>query len=181
LRTNEPYISIYGVFLLIALVCFAICSFACSSISRPDSEAPAASSGQTTIFGDELSLTGSYVTTRDGHSEVELRWKALRKPAANYFAFVHAVGGSSGIAFQLDHVLKNAAGAPTSSWAPEETVSDRFLAVPPAGQSPGAYTLRIGVYVPQPMRILRVAQAALPEPEDSWKGQAVLLEHIDCK
>ena len=126
-------------------------------------------------------LVGYTESTRDGHSEIELRWKALRKPAADYYAFVHAVGGPSGIAFQLDHLLKNAAGAPTSSWTTGEAVSDRFLAVPPPGHSPGTYALRVGVYVPQPMRILRIAQAALPEPEDGWKGQAILLNHVDCR
>ena len=181
MRTKESNISIYSFSLLIALTFLVICSVACSSNRRPASESPATSSEPATIFGDELSLTGSSVATRDGHSEVELRWKALRKPAANYYAFVHAVGGPSGIAFQLDHVLKNAAGAQTSSWAPGEAVSDRFLAVPPSGKSPGAYALRIGVYIPQPMTVLRVVQAALPEPEDSWKGRSVLLEHVNCK
>lgn len=180
MRRKESTISIY---LLIVLTFLAICSVACSSNSRPASKPPVASSEPGTIFGDELLLVGYSESTRDGHSEVELRWKALRKPEADYNVFVHAIGGPGpgGIIFQLDHALKNSAGAPSSSWTPGESVSDRFFAVPPPGQSPGAYSLRVGVYLPRPYKVLRVIQAILPQPKDDWKEQAILLEHVDCR
>jgi hypothetical protein len=183
LRKNKSNASICRLPLLIVAAFFVTCFVGCSSNGRPGSEPPVTSSEQGTVFGDELSLLGYSESTRDGHSEIELRWRALRRPAADYSVFIHAVGGPGpgGIIFQFDHGLKNSAGAPTSSWTAGESVSDRFFAVPPPGQSPGAYSLRVGVYVPRPFKVLPVIQAVLPRPKDDWKGQAILLEHVDCR
>lgn len=182
MRRKESNIPVYGPSLLIVLAFLMIGSAACSS-NRPVAESPKPTSEPATVFGDELALLGYSESTRDGHSEIELRWKALRKPDADYNVFVHAIGGPGpgGIIFQMDHALTNSAGAPTKSWTPGESVSDRFFAVPPPGQSPGAYSLRVGVYRPRPYKVLPVVQAVLPRSKDDWKGQAILLDHVDCR
>jgi hypothetical protein len=183
LRRKESNTSIWSLSLLIVLAFLAIFSAACSSKSPSAAEPLVRTSEPGTNFGDELLLSGYSESTRDGHAEIELRWKAIRKPTADYNVFIHALGGPGPgrILFQLDHTLKNSAGAPTSSWTPGESVSDRFLAIPPPSQSPGAYTLRLGVNFVKPMKLLLVVQSTLPESKDDWKGAAIQLEHVDCR
>jgi hypothetical protein len=151
----------------------------CSSSNNPGIERPGATSSSAT-FGDQLTLTGYSVRNKDGHTEIDLSWKAESKPPADYIVFVHAIDASGGIVFQLDHVLKNASGSPTSLWAAGDMVNDGLLATPPTGRAPGPYTLRLGIYV-RPMTLIPVTQAGLPKPTDWWKMHAVLLTNIDCR
>jgi hypothetical protein len=153
---------------------------ACSSSRAPANEASGGGPA-TTVFGDELSLTGYSIGNKDGHTEIALRWKAVRKPSNDYLVFVHVLDGAGALAFQADHPLKNATGAPTSTWTVGESVEDRFLVTPPANRPAGTYALRIGVYVPSPMKVLQLAQAALPQPTDGWKNQAILIANVECK
>jgi hypothetical protein len=62
---------------------------ACSSSRAPEGE-PSGGRSTTTVFGDELSLTGYSIGNKDGRTEVELQWKALHKPSSDYLVFVHA-------------------------------------------------------------------------------------------
>jgi hypothetical protein len=152
----------------------------CSSTRSPANE-PAGGGAAETVFADEISLTGYSIRNKDGHTEVELRWKALRQPAADYYAFVHVLDGAGGMAFQADHPLKNSTGAATSAWKVGEAVEDRFSVAPPPNHSPGTYTLRIGVYVANPMKVLQLTKAGLPQPTDGWKNQSIILANVECK
>jgi hypothetical protein len=152
---------------------------ACSGSRAPDGEPSGRST--TTAFGDELSLTGYSIGNKDGRTEVELQWKALHKPSADYLVFVHALNGDGALVFQGDHKLKNATGAPTGAWTAGESVEDRFLMAPPANRPAGTYTLRIGVYILSPIKILQLTQATLPRPTDGWKNQAVMIANVECK
>jgi hypothetical protein len=96
---------------------------ACSSSRTPAVEPRAAAA---TVFGDELSLTGYTIGSKNDHTEVELRWKALRKPSADYVAFVHALDGADSVAFQGDHWLTNDTGAQTSAWTAGDSVAGEF-------------------------------------------------------
>ncbi len=145
-----------------------------SNSSGPDAKA-------TNVFGDDMSLASYAVGSKDGHTEIELRWTALRKPAADYIVFVHALDSSGAIAFQADHLLKNAAGLQPSSWAAGEAVTDQFLATPPAGHPAGTYGLRIGLYTATPMKVLQLTRSTLPVPADDWKNRSILLAQVECK
>ena len=153
---------------------------ACSSSRAPVTESPDRGSA-TTVFGDELSLTGYSVGIKNGHTEVTLRWNVLRKPSVDYQAFVHALDDAGAVAFQGDHPLKNATGTPTSAWAAGDSVEDRFMMAPPANRSPGSYTLRMGVWDPKTTKFLKVLQTNLPQPTDGWRGRVFLIEKVDCK
>jgi hypothetical protein len=153
----------------------------CSSSSNPAAVGPSDDAQAGTVFGDEIALTGYSVQFRDGHTEMELRWKALRKPAGDYSVFVHALDSSGAIAFQGDHSLKNPTGSATTSWTAGEAVSDRFLMMPPAGHAAGAYAVRIGLYTPTPMKVLPLSRTSLPTPADGWKDHAILLSQVECK
>src|SRR5258708_7414720 len=87
---------------LCVLVSTLLVLAACSSSRAPAVERPTGGSA-TTVFGDELSLTGYSVGDKNGHTEVELRWNVLHKPAADYSVFVHALDGAGAVAFQGDH------------------------------------------------------------------------------
>jgi len=134
-----------------------------------------------TTFGDEMLLSGYSVDNRGEHTQIELRWKALRKPSADYLVFVHALDSSGAVKFQLDHPLKNSNGLGTISWKTDEASSDYFPAIPPPNTAVGAYTLRVGLYVPNPMKVLPVSRTTLPQPADGWKSQSVLIEGVQCK
>src|ERR1035438_920472 len=73
---------------------------ACSNTRSPGSDASRNSSAAT--FADELSLSGYSIRDNGGHTEVEFRWKALHRPSADYYAFVHMLDAHGGIAFQGD-------------------------------------------------------------------------------
>jgi len=163
--------------MFVLVLAFGI-AIACSSGRRGVSEA---SMNAVTTFGDEISLEGYAIHPKDGHTAVELKWAALRKPAADYYVFVHAIDSAGGIVFQLDHPLKNAAGQLTAAWAAGDAVTDGFLAVPPAGQAPGAYTLRMGIYVPSPMKLLHITRSGFVQPKDAWNDHAILIEQVDCR
>jgi hypothetical protein len=151
---------------------------ACSSDRGPAVEPRA---GATTVFGDELALTGYSIGSKNGHTEVELRWSALRKPSADYVAFVHALDGADGVVFQGDHWLKSETGAQTTAWTAGDSVTDRFTMTPPANRSAGSYPLRIGLWDPKTPKFLQVLQASLPQPTDGWRGRVILIENVECK
>ena len=134
----------------------------------------------TTVFGDEVSLQAYAVHPRDSHTEIELKWAALRKPSADYDVFVHAIDASGAILFQLDHPLKNGAGQSATNWNSGDAISDEFLATP-SNRAPGAYNLRIGLYVASPMKILPITHSGFPQPKDGWNDRAVLIENVDCR
>ena len=134
-------------------------------------------------FADEISLSGYTIRDRDGHTEVELRWSALRKPSADYLAFVHVLDDGGRIAFQADHSLRNGAGGPASKWAVGAPIVDRFLVSPPPSRPPGVYSLRIGVYTPSPMEILPLTGAAIPGASSAgdWKNRSITIKDVVCR
>jgi hypothetical protein len=129
-------------FLLVATAAFEAgiaCSGSPRSTSSSTGQGTAADSaaGTVTVFGDEMSLNAYAIHAIDSHTAVDLKWSALRKPAADYAVFVHVLAPSGATAFQLDHPLKNGAGQMTSAWAASDSVNDQFVAAPPTGQNPG--------------------------------------------
>ena len=169
-------------FLALAAVASLLLAGCSGSSSRaPGTDPSAPDTRAATVFGDEISFTGYSIQSRDGHTELELRWLAARKPSADYFVFVHALDSSGAVVFQGDHPLKNAANAGSSSWIVGVTVSDRFMMAPPPGKPAGTYSLRIGVYTVSPMKVLQITRGTFPQPTDDWRNQAVLLANVECK
>jgi hypothetical protein len=154
---------------------------ACSSQRGPGAESPSGSaSTATTVFGNELSLTGYDIRTNGGHTELELRWSAVQQPTADYMVFVHALDGSGAIVFQGDHYLTDEAGSRTAAWKLGESVKDRFLMAPPPDRA-GTYPLRLGVDVPSPLKVLLLSNSAFSQPAGPWRAQSIIIDHVDCK
>jgi hypothetical protein len=113
-------------------------------------------------LGDEIVL--QHVATLDTVSwgsvlPVELTWKALRQPAADYRVFVQL----------LDTMGERLAGAdgapmqsqrPTSHWRPGESLVDRHAVLLLPERSPGDYRLVVGMYLPESGTRLRTQDGA---------------------
>ncbi len=76
---------------------------------------------------------------------IELEWSATAPVDKDYTVFVHLVGPDGALVAQHDSmpVLNT---RPTTSWEPEDPVSDRhWLALPPNSPA-GDYTIIVGLY-----------------------------------
>jgi Dolichyl-phosphate-mannose-protein mannosyltransferase len=105
-------------------------------------------------FGGGLRLVGYDFEALDPrHLEITYYWRAEKRLARRYFAFVHFEGPS--FRFQDDYPL-GVPGYGTDAWQPRETVKVvRRVAVPSAAPS-GEYSLDLGVWSPDDRRILRL-------------------------
>jgi hypothetical protein len=138
--------------------------------------------GPAATFADEISLSGYAILDKGGHTEVELHWTAIRKPSADYVAFVHVLDAAGHLAFQADHPLKNAAGTFTGGWTANGTADDRFFVTPPANHPAGIYVLKIGLYIINPFKILPLTAATLPRgPTEDWKNLSVYIGNVQCR
>jgi hypothetical protein len=77
---------------------------------------------------------------------VQLVWRAVAPPEADYTAFLHLVDPGGHLWGQVDVPLRNEDGEASARWAvgAEETI--RYLLPPWAGIPPGQYELVVGVY-----------------------------------
>jgi len=109
-------------------------------------------------LGDELRLTGAYVTV-DGQAvaldqavaatpgatiAVTLLWEALEPSDRSYTVFVHLRDANGALMTQHDGIPVLGT-RPTPTWQPGEQVLDRHELVVPVGAS-GPATLVVGVY-----------------------------------
>lgn len=78
---------------------------------------------------------------------VTLVWRCLRRADANYEVFVHLVG-PDGQVWAIKNAQPGEANQPTSTWAPGETVIDRWSMEIPPWAIPGEYHLRLGLVNP---------------------------------
>lgn len=87
--------------------------------------------------------------------DVTLYWLALRETATNYRAFVHVVDGSGAVFAQND---SDPVGGftPTTRWQPGELVADRHRVFLPEGTPAQDFSLKAGLYQPEPLVNLTV-------------------------
>lgn len=106
------------------------------------------------VFGDEIQLIGGSLETKDagpgGSISLQLYWKPLEVPDADYNLFVHLtpVGMPEEILSQQDGPPSEIALRTTSTWdTPGETfISDEIILQLPDTLKPGMYRLRVGLY-----------------------------------
>jgi hypothetical protein len=114
-----------------------------------------------TVFGDQIELTGAQVYPATLHSGgtlcVDLNWHALKQPDGDYTVFVHLVDPAGLVVAQTD--LQPQGGvAPTSQWKESSTLSDKHGLIRPDNLSAGDYTLRLGLYRSDDQTPLRVTR-----------------------
>jgi hypothetical protein len=79
--------------------------------------------------------------------EVTFYWEALEPTDASYRAFVHLVDAAGNIVAQHDGIPAGGE-LPTNIWAQGEIVADTHTLSLPPDLAPGAYALRLGLYLP---------------------------------
>jgi hypothetical protein len=113
-------------------------------------------------FGREIELMGVDLPSQvhPGETvEVRYHWRALSRLPEDYWAFVHVQG--PGHELNQDHVL----GRPTfgtSHWEAGEEASVAVPLVMPPDARPGPYRIRVGVWLPETGKRLRVTETDLP-------------------
>jgi serine/threonine-protein kinase len=111
-------------------------------------------SGGTTVtlqvnLADQIWLDAANVPNdqvqRGGLINLTLLWRGQRKINTPYTVFVHLIDPNGHLVQQID-TEPGAGTAPTPSWTPGITVTDRYALEVPANIPPGVYQLRAGMY-----------------------------------
>ncbi len=126
------------------------------------------------VFGDAARLIGYTLDPEapvPGETlAVRLAWQAVAEMEESYRVFVHLVGEDGRVAAQSDGEPVDWT-RPTTGWAVGEVVVEtREIAVPVTLQ-PGAYTLRVGLYLPDGARLLT------PDGQDAFVLWSDTLNH----
>ncbi len=105
-----------------------------------------------TQFGETIALVGldpPVNPLRPGQTfTYNLYWQALAPITSNYTVFTHLLDAAGNLQAQQDQPPQQGR-YPTSWWTPGEIVSDTYTLTLPPQLSPGAYTLRVGLYAPE--------------------------------
>ncbi len=89
--------------------------------------------------------------------DLTLFWRGQGRITTPYTVFVHLIDANGQLRQQID-TEPGAGTAPTPSWTPGITVTDRYAMDVPADLPPGVYELRVGLYpTGQPLNRLPVA------------------------
>jgi hypothetical protein len=117
------------------------------------------------VFGDQIRLVGYDVEHSETQLVLTLYWQAIKRMERDYTVFVHVSSSSDGtIGAQYDGMPRDWTYL-TSWWEKGEIVSDT-IALDVSELSRGRYEVAVGVYEPDTMERLPVADQAgtsLPE------------------
>lgn len=115
--------------------------------SRPDSAGAVVEFN----FDNKLALVGYQLPDRLAAGEeklpLTLYWQGRGELRDSYAVFVHVVDGQGNIAAQHDGVPARGK-QPVTGWAAGEYITDPVEITLPADLAPGAYTVRLGLYLP---------------------------------
>jgi hypothetical protein len=95
-----------------------------------------------------------------------LYWRALRKIEESYTVFVHLTRADGSIITQIDSEPRGGS-YPTNAWMVGEQVSDPYELIVPSDAPPGAYWIRVGMYIKATMQRLPVVDPGRAEVEDN--------------
>lgn len=134
------------------------------------------------VFGEQIRLLGYDLYTQEGMPDetgemqfgvqLILHWSAAGPVDQDHTVFVHLVDAAGTIVSQ-DDAPPGDPFFPTTTWLPGQVVLDRHLVAMPAGASPGAYTLLVGLYhAPTETRLPAVGA------EGQGLGDAVRLQEL---
>jgi hypothetical protein len=116
-------------------------------------------------YGEVIELWGYTVDQRAGGLQLQLVWRALAAPGADYKFFVHLRAPDGSVPRQVDAMPLNNT-YPTALWVQGEVVTEN-IAIPLDDLPPGTYTLAVGWYDPaapeQRLPALGPGGEALPE------------------
>ncbi len=112
------------------------------------------------VFAEKIELAGYQITPapsevpiQPGDSvKVTLAWQALDEMDESYHVFVHLRDETGRMVAQDDGIPAGWA-RPTTGWASDEVVVDEREIALPREMAPGAYTLHVGWYLPEGLRL----------------------------
>jgi hypothetical protein len=121
--------------------------FATYAVPTKLSNVPEVKSG--TRFGDHITLDGYTLSTPQVQPgdilQLDLFWHTAAPLNERYKVFVHVLDQSGKIVAQTDREPDNGQ-SPTTNWASNEGIVDRYGVLIPEDTLPGTYTVEIGLY-----------------------------------
>jgi hypothetical protein len=126
-----------------------------------------------TDFGGQLRLVGSKIAPESRSLapgevvQIQLEWEVLRRPEADYSAFLQLLDGGGKVVAQSDSLLRHQ-NEFSHMWAPGATVATRRGLLVPKPVAPGEYKLIAGLY--------RADQPGLPRLTSPESDHVVLGE-----
>jgi hypothetical protein len=100
-------------------------------------------------LGDQIQLTGFDLTneqlSHDQPFQFALHWQAINPQQADYTVFTQLIGPDGQVWAQQDNQPQGG-NFPTTLWAPQDPVIDRYSLSLSDGAPPGQYRLLIGMY-----------------------------------
>lgn len=106
--------------------------------------------------------------------DLTLFWRGQRRLTTPYSVFVHLIDANGQLRQQID-TEPGAGTAPTPSWTPGITVTDRYEMAVPGDLPPGSYQLRTGLYpTGQPLNRLPVTDPG----QASVDADSILIREI---
>jgi len=120
-------------------------------------------------LGEEVRLLGYELSparaTSGNTVTLILYWEALGPTETDYTVFTHLLTPEDQLAAGRDSPPLNG-DAPTTSWLPDEYLTDRYELTIPLDAAPGAYPVEIGMYDPITGRRLPVTLNGESQPDD---------------
>jgi len=102
------------------------------------------------LFGNAAWLEGLGVDDQasrpGGQVAVTLYWECRASFADDYKVFVHLLDTANAIGGRQHDGEPNGGGDPTTSWVPNQWITDRHVVPIPANTPPGDYRLELGLY-----------------------------------
>jgi hypothetical protein len=108
------------------------------------------------VFGGQIELLGYDLAQQGDRLTVALQWRSIRVANADYTVFVHLLDNAGQVITQHDGQPQGGA-YPTSVWDAGEVVTDEHPLSLPPDLPPGAYSLRVGLYLLESGQRLRLA------------------------
>ena len=123
------------------------------------------------VLDNQIQLLGYDLSNRQLSRDEPLRlalfWQATRQPAADYTVFSQLIGPDGQVWGQQDN-QPQAGRYPTSRWAVQDTLVDRYELSLRPGAPPGPYRLLVGMYdLATGQRLLAVGQDGQRLPDDA--------------
>lgn len=105
---------------------------------------------QTTTFGGQIALLGytlSSISPQAGEPvELTLYWQALRPIAQDYVVFAHLIDPATATKYADSNAMPSQWTRPTSSWQPDEIITDTHTLTVHPDTPQAIYELEIGLY-----------------------------------
>jgi hypothetical protein len=112
-------------------------------------------------FGDEIILLGYNLSpVVNSEAELELIWRALQAPTADYIVFVHLLNPDGTCCTWQQDTMPGSGTYATGRWLPDEVVVDEYKIILPGDLPPGDYPIEIGLYIAETGQRLGVQSAA---------------------